>query len=1012
MQFSFVLLGMILPLCFLFVNLWPSYQLLVLCDKLTGMFVCSYWRSGGLRRAIHIAFSVIFFLCSVYSGLRAEAFLFFSSDLPIKPVLVSAEVDCPFMLEGLSYDSDVFIGQEEFSHLVDLREGSEVTCTDLVRVLANLFKKKKFEKIELQLEEGVEGKTVHFNLFGFWTFAQLRLHGIVIGKDKYRQYYMMEPGELFDQEKHQRSLEKIRKQFKKEGYFEAVVSDRLVREEKTKSVFVNLSFSRGVRFKIDDVSVFQKKDQKKFVAGDDISWIGARLISRLGRKSYSKKLINKEIEDLKKNMKRKGFLHVKIELLEQVNRKLGTVDLSFVLQFLHKKKFVFFGNSFFSDSQLLDVVLRLGQSVWLVPASILNQEIKQAYHKKGFWTSSVTVREERERDFFLIKEGERVSVKKIELKGVKNFRNTKVVKRCFRGVMRQKYFDHDILKNCLQKLVVFYQSRGFWDAHVLKHSFVPIEGHKNTYKLVVIFDEGEQSFFDSVSIPKFPKLLHSGPFVRFSKKGACIHFDPAILSKQRAFLKEHVCRLGYPNSDPKPEITRDGRKVKVCWNIDLGLPAPCFGKTILIGSSRFPFWCVERELCYREGDIWEKDKLKQSLERLRALGVFESVHLYPERCDLKKKAVFLKLREDDTFEVRFRAGFGLQQVGKNFPLGTGVTYRVGGTFLVKNPTNAGDRLVIDADFARSHKNVKVEYFRPYFFGLPAHSRYKLYANKYEQPGFVGSKKNLYEVVQQGFLIGFREVFRSFDIGFNVGVEWMETTIKRGMEKYAKSVARAIHFDSKLLGKKVPYFFFEPVLFVDRLDNKLNPTCGTLTLLTIKAMLPFCRGLPDANFIKFLAEQSFFYPLGRLFVGALRLRFGHVFYQNFEDIMPFERFYLGGAHSIRSYETDLCPPLGCFVDEDKVCYCVPQGGKSMVNLNLELRFPVFGAVGLVLFQDFGTLVGQSIKGFEVSDMLAATGFGLRYNTPIGPLRFDIGWKWRTRKTAQYSYAWFLTLGHAF
>ena len=109
---------------------------------------------------------------------------------------------------------------------------------------------------------------------------------------------------------------------------------------------------------------------------------------------------------------------------------------------------------------------------------------------------------------------------------------------------------------------------------------------------------------------------------------------------------------------------------------------------------------------------------------------------------------------------------------------------------------------------------------------------------------------------------------------------------------------------------------------------------------------------------------------------------------------------------------MCPPLGCFTDEDGKKYEVPRGGKTSIQANFEIRFPLMNSVGAVLFQDFGTLIGQSADGFEVSDLLAATGFGLRYNTPFGPLRFDVGWKWHVHDPARHSYAWFLALGHAF
>jgi translocation and assembly module TamA len=66
----------------------------------------------------------------------------------------------------------------------------------------------------------------------------------------------------------------------------------------------------------------------------------------------------------------------------------------------------------------------------------------------------------------------------------------------------------------------------------------------------------------------------------------------------------------------------------------------------------------------------------------------------------------------------------------------------------------------------------------------------------------------------------------------------------------------------------------------------------------------------------------------------------------------------------------------------------------------------------IFQDFGLLIKDSIQ--DASDnLMAGTGFGLRYQTVIGPVRFDIAWKWRrVYKDFEPLYVWFLSLGHAF
>jgi outer membrane translocation and assembly module TamA len=138
----------------------------------------------------------------------------------------------------------------------------------------------------------------------------------------------------------------------------------------------------------------------------------------------------------------------------------------------------------------------------------------------------------------------------------------------------------------------------------------------------------------------------------------------------------------------------------------------------------------------------------------------------------------------------------------------------------------------------------------------------------------------------------------------------------------------------------------------------------------------------------------------------------MFNQCFSQIMPSERFYLGGSYSLRAYEADLAPPVNTLMGCDGLPCLVPIGGRSVVNGTAELRYGLFDNFGVVLFTDCGVLAQNDIKAICMDSFLGATGFGLRYATPVGPIRFDIGWKWCSLKEERRSYAWFLTLGQAF
>jgi outer membrane protein assembly factor BamA len=351
----------------------------------------------------------------------------------------------------------------------------------------------------------------------------------------------------------------------------------------------------------------------------------------------------------------------------------------------------------------------------------------------------------------------------------------------------------------------------------------------------------------------------------------------------------------------------------------------------------------------------------------------------------------------------------LQHVRK-YQTFSGLTYKIGGTALIKNPGNVGDQLRLDLDFARSHREVVGRYRRPWLIRWPCTTIFQVYSISYDQPAFpVKSFNDIYTLIQNGFFLGLQKKIGRCDIGLNNGFEWMKLHIQES--EVLLSFAQAIDFKPQLIDKTVPFFFIEPTIMFESLDNPLEPTRGGVSLFSLKGMIPVVRKYKDSFFFKALFEQSFFIPLKAVVV-AVRFRCGHIFYREFSAIMPSERFYLGGSHSLRGYEADLAPPLGVFVDDDGEHHLVPRGGRTMVNVNGELRFPIYKRVGAVLFQDLGALSGTMFADFKQQDVLAATGFGIRLFTPLGPLRFDIGWRWRKQSPLERSFAWFLTFGQAF
>ena len=104
-----------------------------------------------------------------------------------------------------------------------------------------------------------------------------------------------------------------------------------------------------------------------------------------------------------------------------------------------------------------------------------------------------------------------------------------------------------------------------------------------------------------------------------------------------------------------------------------------------------------------EGDIWSREKIEETIKNLRSLAMFESVSITPLGGDELVQPMLIKLVEDDPFEIRTR--FGIQFVSKSFTHLSWTTYKVGGSFIWKNPAGMADRLWADIDFTRYSRNL-------------------------------------------------------------------------------------------------------------------------------------------------------------------------------------------------------------------------------------------------------------------------------------------------------------------
>jgi outer membrane protein assembly factor BamA len=165
--------------------------------------------------------------------------------------------------------------------------------------------------------------------------------------------------------------------------------------------------------------------------------------------------------------------------------------------------------------------------------------------------------------------------------------------------------------------------------------------------------------------------------------------------------------------------------------------------------------------------------------------------------------------------------------------------------------------------------------------------------------------------------------------------------------------------------------------LDYRNNKVLPTKGFI-FTTALDFAP--NGIGSISFVRGLVRAAGYVPVTTKSYLAFGARLGLISSLSSEQLPIDERFFNGGATTVRSFSELTLGP------KDRVGY--PLGGQGFTVFNIEYAFPIWGDLYGALFTDAGNVI-ESAADFGLESMRYAVGCGLRYNLPIGAVRFDYG-----------------------
>ncbi len=594
-----------------------------------------------------------------------------------------------------------------------------------------------------------------------------------------------------------------------------------------------------------------------------------------------------------------------------------------------------------------------------------------------------------------------------------------------RGYLPTREFQLDQIR-----LERWYFIRGYREAVIDTATSLSPHG-----KATVTFqvDEGRPVLVDSIEftgVEDFDPGLVQGLPIRQGQP-----FNSLLVDAARDTLARRLANRGYAHAEVllSSFIPRDSYEARLTYDVAAG-PHSRYGLVTIVGNQSLSQSTVLRTLQFREGDPYRFDQLQEAQTRLFGLEILRSATISPDYRNVPDSIVpvTVQLREGDPHRIRAGAGWSSDEclnvesrwVSTNFQ-GGGRRMQVRGRVsnvltrdlygLFCDPGTHDDR------FFKPNWLVSLDFAQPWIFSTRNSFQASLFTERQSVPdAFVR-----------------RAVGLQLGLTRNIGPR-TPLTASYQPERSSLDAAEALVCSTFLVCTEEDIATLQSAQWLapvgltltrSTTDNLLNPSRGYQLLIGLEHAEAATGS--DFSYSRVVTEGSRYARLTPGSILAARLRLGWVGAGGFEglagdatsvDIVPPQkRFYAGGANSVRGFAQgrlgprvlqadvkDLVAPgagtPACTPEEVVALTCdassvnegaftpTPTGGTRVIEGNLEVRIPLGGRLEAATFADFGQVwdVGQAVS---VGDLQVTPGLGVRYMSPIGPLRLDLAYRFR-------------------
>ncbi len=516
----------------------------------------------------------------------------------------------------------------------------------------------------------------------------------------------------------------------------------------------------------------------------------------------------------------------------------------------------------------------------------------------------------------------------------------------------------------LERIHILYQRHGYFDAELVSWEVAPA-GDAVEVSLTVF--EGEPTRVDTLAIEGLD-LLNGGELTAEMRKRIPLQqgevFNEPDLLASRTLLENEFQNRGYVYATVLLEyrIDKDDRIATVTYSVDAG-DQYYIGETRIEGYDPEDLDLIRGQLKFASGELYDRQDILDSQRNLYELGLFRRVLIEPQLASVRGDTVdvLVSVAPAPTHVVRLGVGYGTED-----------RIRLRASWLDRNLLGGARQLELRGQYSQLEREAAITYRQPTFL-----------------------------VPDLNFLA---TVFLRFETEPNYTVERVGATVRSSYRLSHRWQARAgltteraefSEFDAGVLIPELGREFINPsrLLYADvgvsydNTDSLFQPTRGSVINLSHQIGMPVLGGEYAYNRTTLLVTRYFEITDGWVVAGKVLP--GVIFgYGGENDRVPlFQRLFAGGANSVRGYERrQLGPkddPKAFGQERDPE----PVGGRALFEASVEVRFPIRGNLSGAMFVDAGN-VWSDPDEMAIGDLKYTPGAGIRYRTPVGPVRLDV------------------------